>query len=86
MVKATLNEVVALHAMDRQTLIDCVWWEIKQAYPKGDAPNPDVFIAINMDVCGSKVEYATEYDVPYKSAPCSCGNPRHWFIKYDEAG
>ncbi|KKL46042.1 hypothetical protein LCGC14_2349570 [marine sediment metagenome] len=33
---------------------------------------------------GCSADYATEADVPYHSVPCSCGNPRHWLIKYEE--
>jgi len=35
--------------------------------------------------CGHSVVYDTVDDVPLTDAPCTCGNDRCWFIKYEEA-
>ena len=32
--------------------------------------------------CGETFEIKTFADVPLESWPCTCGNPRHWFVKY----
>uniref|UniRef100_A0A6M3L799 Uncharacterized protein n=1 Tax=viral metagenome TaxID=1070528 RepID=A0A6M3L799_9ZZZZ len=34
--------------------------------------------------CGNSITIATEQDIPLKSLPCMCGNPEHWFVKYEE--
>lgn len=34
--------------------------------------------------CGNSIAIATEQDVPLEALPCSCGNPKHWFVKYQE--
>lgn len=41
------------------------------------------FVAIEL-ACGGKVIYQTFDDIPCESVPCSCGNPKHWFVKYME--
>lgn len=36
--------------------------------------------------CGETVQYKTVFDVPTETTPCTCGNPKHFFIKYDITG
>ena len=31
-------------------------------------------------VCGERVVYWTLEDMPEGSVPCTCGNPKHWFV------
>ena len=35
--------------------------------------------------CGHKFEYALYDDIPHESVPYTCGNPRHYFVRYGEA-
>jgi len=39
------------------------------------------FVTIEFE-CGGKVVYQKFDDIPIKNVPCSCGNPKHWFVKY----
>lgn len=45
-------------------------WDGKPPFPRITMP------------CGESVTYQTFEDIPMVDVPCSCGNPRHWFIKY----
>ena len=42
----------------------------------------DILLRIHMP-CGRYVDYRTEDDIPHESVPCACGDPNHWFIKYE---
>jgi len=44
-----------------------------------------IYLPIEMP-CGEKIVYQKKEDVPSTSVPCSCGNPKHWFIKYGKEG
>ncbi len=33
--------------------------------------------------CGEKVEYQEVEDIPFHDVPCPCGDPNHWFVKYE---
>jgi len=35
--------------------------------------------------CGEVKEYQTENNIPVTSDPCSCGHPKHWFLKFLDA-
>ena len=39
------------------------------------------FLHISMP-CGESVSYQEYEDIPMTDIPCTCGNPKHWFIKY----
>ena len=41
------------------------------------------FLTIKMP-CGCWSVYETFEDIPNESVPCSCGNPKHWFVKIKE--
>lgn len=41
------------------------------------------FVTIEFS-CGGKVVYQRFDDIPCENVPCSCGNPKHWFVKYTE--
>lgn len=41
------------------------------------------FMQVDMP-CGHTAVYDRSSDVPWESAPCTCGNPDHWFIRYRE--
>ena len=32
--------------------------------------------------CGKVGEYMTENNIPVLSDPCTCGHPKHWFLKF----
>lgn len=40
------------------------------------------FLEIKMP-CNHSVIYESSIDIPVESVPCSCGDPAHWFIKYE---
>lgn len=48
----------------------------------GSGISGGIFMVIEAP-CGHKVEYRTPDDVPIVDTPCTCGNPKHWFIKIE---
>ena len=34
--------------------------------------------------CGNRLDIKREENFPFEDVPCSCGNPNHWFIKYEK--
>jgi len=34
--------------------------------------------------CGANAIFNKAEDWPAEDLPCSCGNPNHWFIKYED--
>jgi len=34
--------------------------------------------------CGNSITYPDIDDIPMADIPCPCGNPTHWFVKYEE--
>ena len=41
------------------------------------------FITIKMP-CGVEIVYQLFDDIPEVDTPCSCGNPKHWVVRYKE--
>ncbi len=37
-------------------------------------------------LCGKIVIYKTFNDIPNHSMRCPCGDPKHWIVKYTQAG
>lgn len=82
-----LGEVCAIKATNRQVLIDAINQYVNSSFfdGQGDTPYLHLEIAIKQQGCeGCSVDYKTEADIPYHSVPCTCGNPNHWLIKYEE--
>ena len=83
-----LEEICAIKATNRKVLIDTI-----NAYITDTGfftKHPDA-IYLRVALTGGKIgcagcsaDYKTEFDVPEHSVPCSCGNPKHWLIKYEE--
>lgn len=34
--------------------------------------------------CGKVYTFLNMMDLPEEDLPCTCGNPKHWFVKYME--
>lgn len=49
-----------------------------------DVSEPAILLVV-VDPCGARREYPTVEDIPAESDPSTCGNPNHWFIKYEGA-
>ena len=82
-----LGEICAIKATDRRILIDTI-----NAYIGSDffVAHPDASY-LHLELSGERlgcvgcsVDYKTEADVPEHSVPCTCGNPKHWLIKYEK--
>lgn len=43
---------------------------------------PDIVLSLDLP-CGEHYECKDYEDLPYESVPCTCGDPGHWFIKYE---
>lgn len=41
-----------------------------------------VLLAISLEPCNGRATYRTVDDIPLTDAPCPCGDPSHWLIKY----
>jgi len=82
-----IEMICAIKATNRQGLVDKIntlvgsdWFDGKEGA---------VYLRVELGGeqlgCeGCSADYATEADVPEHSVPCTCGNPNHWLIKYDE--
>jgi len=68
-------------AKDRDVLIGTLHNIASQRPPEsGDKP----LVEGHMLPCGHKFVTQTLADVPLESWPCTCGDPRHWFVKYGD--
>uniref|UniRef100_A0A6H2A0P6 Uncharacterized protein n=1 Tax=viral metagenome TaxID=1070528 RepID=A0A6H2A0P6_9ZZZZ len=86
---ATLGEVCAIQAKNRQTLIAYINAFVGSSFFDGKENKTYLSVALSgsqLGCEGCSANFATEADVPYQSVPCSCGNPKHWLIKYEQAG
>ena len=61
---------------NKQTLVD----HLKNQF---GVPLPMVELVIQMS-CGHQVTYKTKDDIPDTDVPCPCGDPTHWFIRYQD--
>lgn len=68
--------------MLKQILVDSIDNQIAEAQSKGECPKLDIYLSIGLP-CGHRAEYETPNDIPEVDIPCSCGNSRHWFIRYE---
>ncbi len=86
-VKEVTRNICAIQATNRQALIDTINALVDSSHLKGTDGKPYLHIELDdkqLGCAGCSVDYATEADVPYHSVPCTCGNPKHWLIKYEE--
>ncbi len=68
----------------KQVLVDYIKGFVKMARATGtETPRPDVVLAIDLG-CGHSATYKTYDDIPETDVPCSCGNPKHWLIRYQD--
>ena len=76
-VDAEIAEVIGFYADYRQQIVDHVKGRWHENF------DPDYWLVLCLP-CGHEVKYEKLEDIPFESVPCSCGDPRHWFIKYRE--
>lgn len=84
-----LGMVCAIQATNRQVLVVAINQYADSNYFDGTEGKVYLHVSLSGEKIGCEgcsADYATEADVPYHSVPCSCGNPKHWLIKYDEEG
>jgi len=82
-----LGNIYAIKATNRQTLIDAINEYVNSSFFNGTKDKNYLHVELSVEQLGCEgcsADYATEADVPYQSVPCTCGNPKHWLIKYDE--
>lgn len=80
-----IEETCAIRATDRPSLIATINKTIDSSFFDGTNSKTYLHVALSGEQLGCKgcsADYATEADVPYHSIPCTCGNPKHWLIKY----
>ena len=81
------ENICAIKATNRQTLIDCINASIGADFSKKHPDAVYLRVALSGDKLGCdgcSVDYKMEQDIPEYSVPCACGNPNHWLIKYTE--
>jgi len=87
LITITLGEVCAIEATNRDALIAFVNNFVDSAWFDGKEGKTYLHAELSGEQLGCEgcsVDYATEADIPRNSIPCTCGNPNHWLIKYDE--
>lgn len=84
-----LGEICVVKATNRQALITAINQYVDSFFFDGTENRHYLYIELSGEQLGCEgcsARYATEADIPYHSVPCSCGNPKHWLIKYEEGG
>jgi len=66
------------YILPKQALVDL----IKHLNKRMGILHKNYVLEVSLEPCGGRAEYKTWDDIPNKSAPCPCGNPTHWLIKY----
>ena len=82
-----LGMACAIEATNRQVLVERIKLLVDSGFLDGKEGEPYLHVELSgegLGCCGCSADYATEADVPEHSVPCTCGNPKHWLIKYDE--
>ncbi len=86
-IESELGEICVITAPNRKILVGAINTRIELGW---FANNPDANY-LHLGLSGEKlgcpgcsVDYKTEADIPEHSVPCTCGNPKHWLIKYTE--
>ena len=82
-----VGDVCAVLAPNRQALIATINNLVDSAQLRGGEGKVYLHVELagkQLGCEGSSADYVTEVDVPYQSVPCTCGNPQHWLIKYEE--
>jgi len=87
-VEGEIGEICVIKATNKKVLIDAINAFVDSSFfiKHSDAVylHVDLF-GEQLGCSGCSADYKTEADVPDCSVPCTCGNPRHWLIKYEEA-
>ncbi len=81
------GRICAVAATNREVLIAYVNSFMDSGFFKGQDGAPYLHVSLTGEQLGCEgcsADYKTVADVPYCSVPCTCGNPKHWLIKYDE--
>jgi len=85
-IEGEIGEICAIKAPNKKVLIDTINAYLDSPIFATKHPNAVyLHVALSGVGCaGSSADYKTEADVPDCSVPCTCGNPKHWLIKYEE--
>ena len=81
-----LQQVCAIKTTNRQALVTYID-SMLECCPR-DNPDADYLMVslggpdIGHPECVAR--YKAKGDVPSKSVPCCCGNPKHWLLKYEQ--
>ncbi len=81
------GEICAIKGTNRKVLIENINSFVNSDWFKGQDGASYLHVELSgeqLGCLGCSAEYKTEADVPEHSVPCTCGNPKHWLIKYDE--
>ena len=57
--------------------------ELHEAHKLDEYVGDVYFLRLDMP-CGEVLELKSVYDLPEHTLPCSCGNPNHFFVKYED--
>ena len=85
-INVELGNIYAIQATNRQALIDAINQFVNSSFFGGARDKTYLHVELSgekLGCGGCSADYATEADIPYYSVPCTCGNPKHWLIKYE---
>jgi len=85
--KVHLGMICAVKATNRESLIDTINLFVDSPFFDGKRDSVYLHVELSGEQWGCEgcsADFATEADIPYNSIPCTCGNPNHWLIKYEE--
>ena len=82
-----IGMICAIQASNREVLIDAINQYVDSSFFKGQSDANYLHVELSgeqLGCSGSSMDYKTEFDIPEHSVPCTCGNPKHWLIKYEK--
>ncbi len=80
------SKICAIAATNREALVTHINARVNSDFFVGQEGANYLYVSLSGEQLGCQgcsVSYKTEADIPYRSVPCSCGNPKHWLIKYE---
>lgn len=79
---AIITEMVAVRADSREVLLAYVLEGKRDLERESPGIRVDPVLRVSFIPCGGRISYHTLEDIPSEDVPCSCGDPKHWLIKY----
>ena len=79
-----IDRVIGVSVDSREVLVQEIERRLEETLKAGYIPGPRAaFLSISMP-CGHVAVYEFKEVIPDVDVQCSCGDPKHWLIKYKE--